>query len=67
MTAAPPIDPVSNGCPPGGRVKGGAVEVDGAPVGGLVDDGGGEIAEVGVGVVEAFGHAATAYSGRTAG
>jgi len=53
--------------PAGGRVKGGAVEVDGSPVGGLIDDAGGEIAEIGVGVVETFSHAATAYFGRRAG
>src|SRR3954471_8107232 len=51
----------------GGRVKGRAVEVDGSPIGGLIDDAGGEIAQVGVGVVETFGHRATAYFGRWAG
>ena len=40
----------------GSRIEGGAVEVDGASVGGAVHDAGVEIAQVGVGVIEAFGH-----------
>ena len=39
-TATPAIDPRSNGCPPEVGIESGAVEVDGAAVGGAVDDAG---------------------------
>ena len=48
------------GLPPGGGIKGGAVEVDGAPVFGALHDARSELAQVGIGVVEAAGHGDTA-------
>ena len=44
------------GLPARTGVEGGAVEVDGLGVRGAVDHARGEIAQVGIGVVEAFGH-----------
>ena len=52
--------PGIEGLPPGGGIEGGAVEVDGAPVGGAFHDARGELAQVGIGVIEAVGHGDTA-------
>ena len=48
------------GLAPGSGIKRGAVEVDGAPVRGAFQDARGELAQVGIGVIEAFGHGDTA-------
>jgi hypothetical protein len=40
----------------GGRIEGGAVEVEGQGVGRAVGDAGGELTQVGVGVIEAVRH-----------
>ena len=48
--------PGVEGLAAGGRVEGGAVEIDPPPIVRTVDDVGLELAEVGVGVVETLGH-----------